>query len=65
MGAFERERRLAMAKNYLLLAWSAPPRSRGVWENILRALSENPASLLTPSLLGLIPRAIRGHRHNG
>jgi glycosyltransferase involved in cell wall biosynthesis len=64
-GAFERERRLAMAKNYLLLAWSAPPRSMGVWENILRALGEDPASLLTTSLLGLIPRAIRGHRHNG
>ena len=60
-GALERERRHAMSKNYLQLAWSAPARSKTVWENIVRMLGEDPTMLIRPAVLGLLIRAIRGH----
>jgi hypothetical protein len=55
----DRERRRAMAKNYLQLAWSAPARSKFVWENIAKAASEEPTMLLRPAVLGLALRAMR------
>jgi len=56
-----RERRKNMATNYLQIAWSAPPRSIEVWKNITRALREDPYSIATPALLGLLSRTVRGH----
>jgi len=56
-----RERRITMAQNYLQLAWSAPARSKAVWENIIRALREDPTFIVKTALLGLLSRAIRGH----
>ena len=57
--ALVQERRKAMANNYLRLAWSAPARSHVVWDNMIRAIAEDPSSAARPSLLGLITRAIR------
>jgi glycosyltransferase involved in cell wall biosynthesis len=56
-----RERRTAMAQNYLRLAWSAPARSKVALGNIIRALREDPSFIVKPALLGLLSRAIRGH----
>lgn len=60
-GALARERRKMMAQNYLQLAWSAPARSKAVWDNIVRVLGVDPSFIVKPALLGLLSRAVRGH----
>jgi glycosyltransferase involved in cell wall biosynthesis len=60
-GALAQERRMTMAQNYMQLAWSAPARSKVVWENITRAIGEDPSFIVKPELLGLLSRAVIGH----